>query len=190
MHYLRNNFWLVFNLNKIPTMANFCADFPNSLVRYPHSFQKVLVWIKNNMVTIFHYGILKICVLSALKKTLQSGSSLQSCFILLQVTLLFYCFSEHFTLCSTDRSRNRILYQRRVQYFNNSHFLPAGSQIWPNSTQSSFWSILVSRLAAAKFVFSGDYSQLCSENDWTYVLCRQHQLKQRIEPSWWRQKSA
>ncbi len=29
-----NNFWLVFCLRKISTEANFCADFPNSLVTH------------------------------------------------------------------------------------------------------------------------------------------------------------
>ena len=36
----RNNFWLVFRLRKISAKANFCADFPTSLVRSPRSFQK------------------------------------------------------------------------------------------------------------------------------------------------------
>ena len=35
----RNNLWLLFRLRKISAEAKFCADFPTSLLRYPHSFQ-------------------------------------------------------------------------------------------------------------------------------------------------------
>lgn len=43
MHSLHNNFWLVFRPSKISTKANFYADFLNSVVCYPRSFQKKFV---------------------------------------------------------------------------------------------------------------------------------------------------